>query len=439
MCPASHPRASILIVDDEKVVRESLRFTLKGDHELHTAATARQALCHVRQHAIDLAFLDIRLPDMNGIDVLKQIKQIAPATRVIIMTAVQAVETAVDAMKNGALDFMAKPLDMRRAQVLTKQALAWKKARTPISAKKRIIGAEVKHASTVEPILKIIESILPYEGHVLIAGPNGSGKQQLARALHNRGSRAAGYLRAIDCASMPAKRIEKAFGGLHRGALPDALSNGPDQNDHEPFASLFLNHISHLPLDLQDRLLDLIKQPAYEHPKADVRIIAATTQSLKPLIDAGLFRKDLYARLNALPISLPLLRLNGENIGLLLELFRKHHARYGDDKCYDLATDARPGATLGDWPNSVREFEHLVTRLCSQTCQAVDLLETPTPDGPDGFSGSDLKTATRAFECEYITAALKASNGNRSQAARWLGIHRNTLRLKIKELGIDFH
>lgn len=448
MSPAPMLRASILVVDEEKVVQESLCSAFKGDHELHAAATAHQARRHIRQHAIDLAYLNILLPDMNGIDLLKEIKQIAPAMRVIMLTAVPEVETAVEAMKNGAFDVLPKPLDIRHVQILTQQALAWKKERITMPGPKKGKAMAGRDAC-VGNIFKIIASILPYEGHVLIEGPRGTGKRHIAQALHNHSARAARPYVTINCAAMPATRLERELFGLQREALSGVLLNDPSKIDLAHTGSLFINNINYLALDLQDRLLHLIEHQEFERPgangpvKADVRIIAAATQSLKALVDARLFRKNLYARLNALPLSLPLLRERGEDIGLLLTHFMKHHPRRKDEMRKDISSVARSTARLCDWPSGAREFEHLIGRLCNlhrgQTLPTADLPEMPRQDDPDALDALDLKNATRAFERQHILSVLKTVNGSRAQAARRLGIHRNTLRLKTKELGIDFH
>jgi DNA-binding NtrC family response regulator len=301
----------------------------------------------------------------------------------------------------------------------------------------------------VANILKVIASILPYEGSVLIEGPSGTGKQRIAHALHNHSARAARPYVAIDCAAMPATRIERELFGLHREALDGAWLNNPSKIDLAHTGSLFINNINYLALDLQDRLLHLIEHQEFERPgatgplKADVRILAAATQNLKALVDARLFRKDLYARLNTFPLSLPLLHERGEDIGLLLEHFLKHKARRNGATRIERSTDAQPTLMPRDWPSSVREFEHLVGRLCNrhqgQTLPIADLPEMLPQDDPNAYDDLELKKAIRAFERQHILSVLKAVKGNRSQAARCLGIHRNTLLLKTKELGIDFH
>ena len=445
MNPAPILRGSILLVDDEKVVQESLRSAFKGDHELYVAATAHQARRHLRHHAIDLAYLNIRLPDMNGIDLLKEIKQIAPALRVIMLTAVPDVETAVAAMKNGAFDVLPKPLDIPHIQILTRKALPSKKARLTRPGSKKGKAMADRDVS-VRNIFKIIASILPYEGHVLIEGPRGTGKRRIAQALHNHSARAARPYVTIDCAAMPATRLERELFGLQREALRGVWLNDPSKIDLAHTGSLFINNINYLALDLQDRLLHLLEHREFERPgangpvKADVRIIAAATQNLRALVDARLFRKNLYARLNALPLSLPLLRERGEDIGLLLMHFMKHHPGRHDEMRQDVSPEARSPAMPCDWPSGAREFEHLIGRLCNlhrgQPLPAAESPEMPRREDPDAL---DLKNATRAFERQHILSVLKTVNGSRAQAARRLGIHRNTLRLKTKELGIDCH
>jgi DNA-binding NtrC family response regulator len=351
-------------------------------------------------------------------------------------------------MKNGAFDFLPKPLDIRHVQTLTKQALSSKKERLTMRGAKKNIKGMVGRNVSVANILKVIASILPYEGSVLIEGPSGTGKQRIAHTLHIHSARAASPYVTINCAAMPATRIERELFGLHRGSLDNALPITPSKIELAHTGSLFVNNINYLALDLQDRLLDLIEHQACERPggsgpaRADVRIIAAANQNVKTLVDARLFREDLHTRLSVLPLSLPLLYKRGEDIGLLLEHFRKHKAFRNDQVRQDFSS-VRPTAMPCDWPSSVREFEHLVGRFCNlhedQTGRCAKRPVIPLQNDPDAGDDLELKKATRAFERHHILSVLKAVNGSRSQAARRLGIHRNTLLLKTKELGIDFH
>lgn len=440
-------RASILIVDDEEIVRESLRLALKNDHHLHMADSARQALNCFQQHVIDLVFLDIRLPDMNGIELLKNLKQIAPATRVVMLTAVQKIDIAVDAIKTGAFDFLAKPIDIDRVRTLAQQAAGRKEARIQTNGY-HFRATMTDPEDPMRRIYKIIDAIAPCEGHALIQGANSREKKRIARALHNRSPRAAGPYVAINCATRQVARLERHLYGPGRGVYNPELIDSRGKIEIAHKGSLFLDNINYLSLDIQDRLLQLIQHKechplgAHRPIRADVRIIAATNQNLRRLVEARLFKADLFYRLKAIPIDLPLLYERGADIGLLLEHCLQQIALRNGAMDQRFAAQDRSRMKTGDWPGNVREFEHLIERLCRRTKRhqhcATDLPGQPAQDHPYTLNGLKLKKATRAFERQYILTALKAANGSRSQAARRLGIHRNTLRLKTKELGIDF-
>ncbi|MGD8241188.1 MAG: sigma-54 dependent transcriptional regulator [Desulfobacterales bacterium] len=431
MRTASDPK-SILIVDDVKIVQDTLRLTLMGDYKMHIAANARQALVHIQQHPIDLVFLDVLLPDMNGIDLLKKFKQMAPATRVIMITTVQDIKTAVDAMKAGAFDFLTKPFAIHQIQSLTKRALAHQD--TGIQSQPRqAIGDRLGRDTARNCVDKLIDCISPCDSNVLIQGANGTGKKRIARALHNRSTRGAGPYVAINCAAIPAPRMEPTLFGSGRGANDDDSTESRGKIELAQTGSLFINNINYLSIEIQTKLLSLIQRK-----EADVRIIAATNQHLSALVEAGLFRKGLHHRLSELPIDLPLLRHSGDDIGLLLEHFLKQNALQNGKARKHFSAHARSILDTCDWPGNVREFEHLIERLCTlsrgRTMTAANLPECR----PRIQKVLALKTATLAFERQYILDTLKAVGGNKTKAARRLGIHRNTLRMKTKALGIDF-
>lgn len=436
MHTAPVPRKSILIVDDAEIVRDTLRLTLKGDYKIHIAANARQALGHFQQHPIDLVFLDVLLPDMNGIDLLKKFKQIAPATRVIMLTAVQDIKTAVDAMKAGAFDFLTKPFAINQVYSLTKRALAHQTTGFE-SQSNQAIENRLGRDTTMGRVDILIDCISPCDSNVLIQGANGTGKKRIARALHNRSTRSAGPYVAINCAAIPAPLMEQTLFGPGRGATYDASIEGRGKIEMAQTGSLFIHNINYLSIEIQTKLIGLI-----QHKETDVRIIAATNQHLSALADAGLFRRDLHNRLSELPIDLTLLRQRGDDIGLLLEHFMKQNALQNGKPRKHFSPHARSTLKSCDWPSNVREFEHLVERLCALsqdlTMSVANLPERRPPVQSTPKNVLKLKNATLAFERQYILDTLKAVGGNKTKAARRLGIHRNTLRMKTKALGIVF-
>ena len=441
MRTAPVPPPSVLIVDDEKIVRESLRWALGDEYQLHIAANARQAIRRIQQHPMDLVFLDLRLPDMNGVELLKKLKQIEPATRVIIITALPKIESAVDAMKAGAFDFLAKPFARDQLLFMVKRALARRHTglAMPDNPSWEALAGQ---GGFMASVYKIIDSISPCESNVLIQGASGTGKRCIARAVHKRSKRAANPYATINCAAIPASLMEsKLFGADDKRAIDDS---GIIKLAHN--GSLFIDNINYLSLDTQSKLLRLIQDKAFDHPrsprpiKADVRIIAATDQNLKTLVGARLFREDLYDRLSELPIDLPLLCQKSNDIGLLLEHFLKHKALKQGKVRQHFSPHARSTLMTCDWPGNVREFEHLIERLCNRgqprAMRDTDLAEQPPQYPPNPLVGLELKKATRAFERQHILATLREVDGSMTKAAQRLGIHRNTLLKKTKTLGI---
>ncbi len=440
-------RASILIADGGKAIPHSLKLILKGAKDLHVVANATQALKRFKPHAFDLVFLNSILPDMNGIDLLRKLKQIEPHMPVVMAGVVDDIQTAIDAMKAGAFDFLSTPLQRDHVRAVTERALARKKDCFQLKceqAYENTVGRE----SILRSVEKVVDALSPCESSALIQGASSTCKTLIARSLHARSTRAAGPYVAINCAGMPARLLEKDLIGPARGDYCTAAIGNAGKIARAHSGSLFLNNINYLSLDMQATLVHVIQQKEFVHPsthekvKADIRIIAATSQNLKALVDAGLFCGDLYGRLNEMPIDLSLLSAKGEDIGLLLEHFMKQIAFRQKMPRRHFSNRARSSLMAGDWPGNVREFEFLLGRLCNVQKDLRANAADPSRHKPhrhsSPFNGIELKKAIRAFERQHILAVLKAVDGNRSQAARQLGIHRNTLRMKTKALGIDF-
>ncbi len=440
-------RASILIVDGGKALPHSLKLIFKGAKDFHFAANAIQALKRLKQHGADLVFLNVILADMSGIDLLRKLKHIEPHMPVVMLGGADDIQAAVDAMKAGAFDFLSTPLRRDHVRAVTERALARKKECYQLKceqAYENTIGRE----SILRSVEKVVDALSPCDSNALIQGASSTCKTLIARALHARSARAVGPYVAINCAGMPARRLEQDLTGPAHGESYAAVFGNAGKIVRAHNGSLFLNNINYLSLDMQATLVHVIQHKKLVHPstqqtiKADIRIIAATSQNLKALVDARLFSGDLYSRLSEMPIDLSLLSAKGEDIGLLLEHFMKQIARRNKMTRRHFSNRARFSLKACDWPGNVREFEFLLGRLCNvQQDLMVNAADPSRPKPhryPRPFNGIELKKAIRAFERQHILAVLKAADGNRSQAARKLGIHRNTLRTKTKVLGIDY-
>ncbi|MBL0713742.1 MAG: sigma-54-dependent Fis family transcriptional regulator [Desulfosarcina sp.] len=454
MTTGSTSCSSILIVDDEKSVRESLRMALQEGYELHFAANGQEALRLFQTRAIDIVLLDIMLPDMNGIDLLKKFKQIDRALRVIMVTAVKEIQTAVDAMKAGAFDYLLKPFDIEHVRALAERALEQKKLQREIVYLNREIGrcrpfeSMVGQGASMRKVFELIESVSQCEATVMIQGESGTGKELVARAVHNQSVGAGKPFVVINCGTIPATLMESELFGHRKGAFTGAFIDCPGKIEIAHTGSLFFDDIDSLSMEMQAKLLRLIQQKEFERLgshrliKVDIRIIAASNRDLKALVDACQFREDLYYRINVLPIDLPPLRQRGDDIGLLLDHFLRLHARTSGAPRKQFSPQARSMLMAYDWPGNVRELENLVERLGTlhkgRSIRAADLPDLQTRTGPRPPRVHNLKKATRAFERQYILDILEEVKGSRMEAARRLGIHRNTLLTKTRELGIIF-
>ena len=439
-------RASILIVDEAERVWKPLQRVFRDAKRLHFATNALQALEFFHRHPIHLVCLGVLLPDLNGIELLKKLKRADPSRPVIVASAAQDIKTAVDAMKAGALDFLPAPIGGEYIRTLAERVLAHQQvcfqAKSVHSPGNRGGGDGAVHS-----VCRIIDALSPVECHVLIFGGTGLLKKRIARIVHDRSKRTKGPYVAVNCAGMPARSLEGALFGCCRRKNGDMEAIRPGKIERAHGGSLFLDNVNYLSPDLQARLLRFIQHQEFEAigshrtVKADVRIIAASSQNLQILVGSRLFHKDLYASLNALPIDLALLQTRGRDIGLLLEHFLNQTAIYNGVRRKHFTTTARSTRMASDWPGNAREFERLLERLCNahgdQMPRTFEPPGLPMPDGAPDLEGLELKKATRAFERRHIVAALRAFEGNRSLTARHLGIHRNTLLAKTKELGID--
>ena len=439
-------RASILIVDEVRPIWRPLQQVFNEARHLQFATSAAQAFAYCQRRSFHLVCLGASLPDMNGIELLKKLKRATPNVAVILASADRNVQTAVDAMKAGALDFLTAPIDGGHLRAVAAQALARQK-----TSLRRTSGLGAEDGAGPDDAMhsawQIIDTLSPIECHVLILGGTGLLKKRIARMVHDRSRRAQGPYVTLNCAGIPSRSLARTLFGSSHAASPSTAAGTPGKIEHAHTGSLFLDNINYLSLDMQAALVQIMEHQPVGPPRphqtlnADIRILAATSQNLEALVDAGLFRMDLYRKLNALPIDLSLLIAKGDDIGLLLEHFMKQIALRHSVPCRREAKRARYALMANSWPGNVREFEYLLERLCSVPkdgmLKTAHLPEPLAYGHPTAFKGLELKKAIRAFERQHILTVLQAVDGKRSQAARQLGIHRNTLRTKTKELGID--
>jgi len=442
---------SILIVDDEKGIRESLRMVLQEQYDLYVAKTGAEALRCFESRSIDLILLDIMLPDTDGRLLIQEFKAIDPHVDIIMITALKDLRSGIDAIKNGAHDYLVKPFDVENVKAVVAHALKKKNMQKEIF----LLKHEIDHCCPFETmvgrnlemkkIFQLIATVAPSDGTVLIQGESGTGKELVARAIHNKSGRAKNPFVVINCAAIPATLMESELFGHRRGAFTGAAMDCPGKLEIANTGTVFLDDIDSLSIKMQAKLLRVIQQKEFERIgthrtiNADIRFIASSNQDLLKLVADNRFRQDLYYRLHVLPLALPPLRERPDDIPLLLEHFLQVHAKRKGKPAKQLTPAAIEHLTAYHWPGNVRELENLVERICTvnpeRTIRLGNLPPLAAIASKNGRQ-APLREATQAFEKQYILSVLEAAQGNKTEAARRLGIHRNTLLTKTKELGI---
>jgi DNA-binding NtrC family response regulator len=444
---------SILIVDDEKGIRESLRMVLQEQYDLYVAKTGAEALRCFESRSIDLILLDIMLPDIDGRLLIEEFKAIDHHVEIIMITALKDLRSGIDAIRSGAHDYLVKPFDVENVKAIVARALKKKNMQKEIF----LLKHEVDHCCPFETmvgrnlemknVFHLIATVAPSDGTVLIQGESGTGKELVARAIHNKSGRAKNPFVVINCAAIPATLMESELFGHRRGAFTGASMDCPGKLEIANTGTVFLDDIDSLSIKMQAKLLRVIQQKEFERIgthriiKADIRIIASSNQDLLKLVAESRFRQDLYYRLHVLPLALPALRERRDDIPLLLEHFLQMHAKRKGKPAKQLTPAAIEHLTAYHWPGNVRELENLVERICTINPErTIRLGNLPplTAITPKNGQQAPLREATQAFEKQYILSVLEAAQGNKTEAARRLGIHRNTLLTKTKELGIGF-
>ncbi len=441
----------ILVVDDEIKMTRLLEITLREEgYKVDRTTRGREALKKVEKNSYDAVVTDLRMPDLDGIELLKKIKEISPHTQVIMITAFGTIESAVTAMKEGAFHYLTKPLNLEELKELLKKAIHVKRLEEEnILLREEILGGEIVGRSEgIKRVLELVRKVAPEDTTVLLQGETGTGKELIARAIHRLSRRNKGPYIVMNCAAIPENLLESELFGHRKGAFTGALQDKKGKAEIAEGGTLFLDEIASLPLSLQAKLLRFLEtkeiQPlgSEETYHVEVRVIAATNQNLKKKVEEGEFREDLYYRLNVFPILIPPLRERKEDIPLLVEHFVNLYARKMNKKIEGLEEGVMDKLMSYSWPGNVRELENLVER-------AVVLAETPLlrkeyfplPEGhlsPSGGSFREEKMRIlKNFEKEYFLRLLKKHRGIISRVAREAGLDRKNLYLKLKKWGID--
>jgi DNA-binding NtrC family response regulator len=451
--PANAARPVILVVDDETGVREAFRLILEDAYDVVDAPDGLRALDAIRSSQVDVVLLDIRMPDMDGIEVLERIKAIDESVEVILVTAVKTVRTAVAAMKLGAFDYVTKPIDdedellaiVRRAldkRSLEREVVFLRSEVARQHEPDEIVG---RHAE-MQRLYRFIAQVARTTTTVLITGESGTGKELIARAIHRQSARSDKPFVPVAPGGFPESLVESELFGHEKGAFTGAYQRKLGRFELAHGGTLFLDEISSVKHDVQVKLLRALQEREIERVggtraiKVDVRIVAATNVDLKRLVASGAFREDLYYRLNVVPIAVPPLRERLEDLPLLVDHFIRHYAQKFNKRIQRLSPEALTVLSAYRWPGNVRELQNIVERAIVLGGDGPDIDPDDLPldltvgarrgPGPSD-EGLPLNEATDAFERQIVLRTLASVEGNQSEAARILGIHRNSLKLKL--------
>ena len=441
----SSESSGILVVDDEYSVRDSLYHWFKKDgYRVATAENAAGALAQFAAAHFDVVLLDIKMPGMDGIELQRRLLEVAPHTTVIIITAHGTIETAVEALKNGAFDYVTKPVDPDHLSRLVQKALEHRRLQTEnVRLRAKIdtlvqTDAIVAVSPQMREVLELVEALADTEVTVLIRGESGTGKELVARAIHDRGSRRYYPLVPVNCGALPEQLLETELFGHEKGAFTGAHQRRKGKLEQADGGTLFLDEVGSISPKTQVELLRVLESKEFtriggQKPvRVDFRVVCATNQDLEELVEAKLFREDLYFRINVFRVDLPPLRERPEDIPVLVEHFVERFSRQLNKRVTGVSPQAMELLQHHPWPGNVRELGNAVERAVflskEPTLQAHDLPLLP-PTTESGQPGDSLAEVEKA----HIARILRRCGGNISQAAKVLGVDRATLYNKIKK------
>jgi DNA-binding NtrC family response regulator len=456
--PSMEIKPTILIVDDELGARESLEVILEDDFKALSAGTSEEALTLIQKVPIDLVLLDVHMPEMDGLEVLRRIKAQDEDIDVIMVSALNLARKAVQAIKLGAYDYITKPYEPEDILSAVNRVMDNRKLRKELSFLRKEVeqfrGFDqiVGQSKIMLEIFELIRKVACTSTNVLISGESGTGKELIARSIHHQGTRRDRPFVAVNCAAIPSELMESEMFGHEKGAFTGAHTRTTGKFEHANGGTLFLDEISALRSDLQAKLLRVLQEREIERIgsnkpiKIDMRVISATNMDLGPEVSQGRFRADLYFRLNVVPLSMPPLRERKDDIPLLARHFLHKFNSAFNKKMPGFSEKALDALTRYSWPGNIRELENLVERIVvlSSTNEIVDLKNIPLEilmDSRQDLISSDLKPGgllkiREAFEKRIIVNVLETTRWNQTEAAKILKINRNTLLQKVKQLGI---
>ena len=447
-------QANILVIDDEESMRDSCRQTLSRDgNRVEVAQDGAGGLTMLQAESFDLIILDLKMPGLSGMEVLKRIREYDPEAMVIVITGYATVESAVEAMKRGAYDFIPKPFTPDSLRAIVKRALD----RRQLALENVLLRSELKagfgpdvivgQSESMKKVEKLVRKVGPTDTTILISGESGTGKELVARAIHLHSGRRDKPFVAVDCGSLVENLFESELFGHVKGSFTGATATKYGRFELANGGTLFFDEIGNISINIQAKLLrvlqerEITKVGSSQVIKVDVRIVAATNKDLQKAVKAGTFREDLFYRLSVVPIALPPLRERRDDITLLADHFLRKYNKKRKKNIRSISDRAMKALVEYDWPGNVRELENAVERAVvlaeNNVVKSSDLLyyglSVETPAGSD----ADKPHLLVDIEKEHIAKTLKMFNGHKGKTAEWLGIDRKTLRSKLRKHGIE--
>ena len=451
----------ILVVDDEAIIRENLhRILTEEGYDVSTEASGQEGLDFMEANDVDIVLLDLNLPDIHGLDVLKQAKTLDPDLLVIIITGYASIKSAVKALKMGAYDYIKKPFKADAIKLILRLAMETSHLKQQVGILKKSLNLPdkfdiVAQSSQMQAIVAQSREVAQHESaNVFITGESGCGKEVVAQTIHHASPRHDMPMVIINCAALPENLLESELFGHEKGAFTDAVKKTKGLFEMAEGGTVFLDEIGEMPIQLQAKLLGVLERKLFRRIggnrdiKTDVKIIAATNIDLKQAIAEKKFRQDLYYRLGVFPIHIPPLRERPEDISALATLFLEKFARQFHKQFTTIDDKARARLLEYPWPGNVRELKNVFERICiMHNGDTLMLSHLPSeiddaPMAPDAFVEIpeelyDLESVIEEVTIRMVHKALKKSEGNTTRAAQLLGVPRGTLRYKIDKLKIQ--